>query len=269
MNTRPLTLIFGLFITSIVWAISNNVPHELLFLGKPVDPLCFSNVDSRSKVIDLNNCGITKEKLTKSGENRHLINAGFVGFDWQDPKASYSSQGLSYYKVFDAGGRHYWVYTVNNSSGSGDFTAINSVKVKQVGLLEVSHLMSGDRCNGGIHDVKERNQHLLFSVNITAYDFLTLTNDNPHQLKAYDDLAACATCCVANAFYEVDSSLIPKLNGVDLGSDADDPTKMVSQGRYQGCFNTLLAAHVLRGESTLNPAKLSQLVKEFNGKCVK
>lgn len=268
MNTHRITVILGLFISSIVWAVSSNVPHGLFFLAKPVDPLCFSNLNSRSKVIDLKNCGLAKEKLVISGENSYLINQGFIGFDWQDPKASYPSQGESYYKGFNAGGNHYWIYTVNNSGGSGDFTAINAVKVKKAGLLEVSNLMSGDRCNGGIQDVKERNHHLFFSVNITAYDFLTLANDNPHHLKAYDDLETCAACCAAKAFYEVDSALKPQLNGVDLGAYAIDPAEMASHSRYQACFNTLLASHVKQGESRLNVAKLRQLVQEFNKTCV-
>lgn len=269
MRSRHLTIIFGLFISSLVGAVSNNVPRELLYLAKPVDPLCFSNLDSRSTIIDLKSCGVIKAKLTISGQNRQLISDGFIGFDWKDSQASYPSQGSSYYKVFHAGEHHYWIYTINDGGGSGDFTAINWVGVKKPGLLQVNNLMAGDRCNGGIQDVKERNHHLFFSVNITAYDFLTLTHDNPHQLKAYDDLAACATCCVAKAFYDVDAELKPKLNGVDLGAHATNPAEMVSQGRYQGCFNALITSHVMKGESKLNLLKLRQLVNEFNETCVK
>lgn len=269
MISRHLTIIFCLLINCIVWAASNNVPLEFIFLAKPIDPLCFSNLDSHYKVIDLKNCGIAKNKLTITGENSHLINEGFVGFDWQDSKSSFSSQGSSYYKVFNTGGNYYWIYTVNSGGGSGDFTAINTVKIKKGGLLEVTNLMSGDRCNGGIQDVKERNHHLFFSVNITAYDFLILANNNPHHLKAYDDLASCATCCAAKALYEIDSALTPKLNGVDLGAHANNPAEMASQGRYQNCFNTLLASHVKHGKSRLNVSKLNQLVKKFNEICVK
>ena len=268
MNIKHFMVIFGLLINCLVFAVSNNVSSDLFFLAKPVDPLCFSNLDSHSKRIDLKNCGLTKEKLMRKGENSHLIKDGFVGFDWQDPKASYPSQGYSYYKVFNAGNHQYWIYTLNNGGGSGDFTAINFVQVKKPGILDVNNLMAGDRCNGGIQEVKESNHHLFFSVNITAFDFLSLLNDNPHQLKAYDDLASCATCCAAKALYEVNSELQLKLKGVNLGAEAENPAEMSTQGRYQACFNTIIASYAKRGNFKLTHSQFSHLVKQFNSTCV-
>lgn len=269
MIQRRVMVILNLLFTCAVWSLSNPIPKELFFLGKPADPLCFSDLESHSNIIDLKNCGLAKEKLTLKRQNISLLRKGFFGFDWKNTEDSYPSEGYSYYKIFPLGYYQYWIYTLNNRGGSGDFTAIKILTVKKEGQLLINTLVGGDRCNGGIQDVKEKNHHLLFSVNITAYDFLTLTQDNPHHLKAYDDLAACATCCAAKAFYDVDSTLKPQLKGVDLGDHANNLAEMSSQGRYQDCFNTLLASYVKRGDSRLNSLRLNQLINQFNQTCVK
>jgi hypothetical protein len=245
---------------------SENVPSNLMFSGKPVDSLCFFNLESNSNLIHLKNCGVIKEKFTITGHDDSLIKKGYIGFNWQDPDSK--SQGDSYYKIFSAGPNQYWIYTINNSGGSGVFTSINLVKPKNIDTLEIESIMSGDRCNGGVQDVAEHNKQLSYSVNLTASDFLSLANKNPHHIKAYDDLSACAVCCSAKAFYEVDSSLKPKLKYVELNQN-ETIADMPSQGTYQACFNKLLASYISKKEMKLNQEKLTNFVNQFNETCVK
>lgn len=261
-------LSFCLFASLSAPAVSAALPQALLFLNKPVDSLCFFNLESNSDKISLGNCGAAKEKVRVKGHNASLLNRGFIGYDWQASGTSYPSQGSSYYKPFDAGDQAWWIYTLNNGGGSGDFTAINLVKREKPDVLSIKGVMGGDRCNGGIQDVTEKNHHLVFSVNLTAYDFLPLVQDNPHGLKAYDDLSACAVCCAAKAFYEVDANLEPKLSYVDFSGHGANPEEMPQQGVHQACFNTLFAAYVTKGKLKLNEQQLKQFVKEFNATCI-
>lgn len=244
-----------------------QVPTDLMYLGKPIDSLCF-NLDANSNTIQLNTCGIKKEKYTLSSVNSDLIKKGYVGFDWKDTTASYPAEGYSYYKIFPADNQQYWIYTINNGGGSGEFTAINLVKRKNADTLAIKTIIGGDRCNGGIQDVQQQNNQLKFSVNLTAFDILALTNENPHQLKAYDDLAACAVCCFGKAYYEVNSSLALKLMYVELDT-SDNFDDLSTQGKYQQCFNELFKQYVTQGKTKLNEAQLKQFGKEFNEKCVK
>ena len=38
---------------SIAFALSQNVPGELMYLGKPIDPLCFFNIESKNDALNL------------------------------------------------------------------------------------------------------------------------------------------------------------------------------------------------------------------------
>jgi len=244
-----------------------SVPAELMYLNKPVDPLCFFDMESDSDQIVLKKCGIAKEKVQIKGQNADLLKKGFIGFNWQSTDTSYASQGSSYYKWFDAGNKAWWVYTLNNGGGSGDFTAINLVRRESPDSLSLKSVAGGDRCNGGVQDVSVSNNRLTYSVNLTAADFLPLANDNPHKLEAYDDLSACAVCCTAKAFYEVDTNLKPKLTYVDISGHGSNPDELSQQGRYQACFNKLFVAYVNKGEVKLDSSKLKAFVKEFNQTC--
>lgn len=246
---------------------SEKVPADLIYLGKPIDSLCFYN-EERTTLINLNDCGIKKEKYMATGQDNDLIKNGYIGFNWKDTNASFSLKGYSYYKFFPASDNSYWVYTMNNGGGSGDFTAINLMQRKNEDTIEVNTIDSGDRCNGGIQDVKKEGDHLIFSANLTASDFLAIINQNPHHLKAYDDLAACAICCTGKAFYDVIPNSLPKLNYIDLGT-TNNIEEMPSQGKYQSCFNKLIARYVSSGKNKLNEFQLKTLITEFNEKCVK
>ena len=257
---------FSLFIGS-VGAVPevDSFPTDMMFADKSIDSLCFADWEDSASLVYLNNCGITKLNYTLNGVNDALINKGFIGYDWTDAKNQ--SNGYSYYKFFSAEDHFYWIYTINNSGGSGHFTAIDLVKRKNPEQFKIEEIVSGDRCNGGIQDVEEHNKHLSFSINLTPYDFLTLAHDNSHQLKALEDLSACATCCTARAYYEVDINSDPKLKYVNIGKRST--AKMPDQGLYQGCFNRLLSAYISKGELQFDDTKLKAFVSEFNQACVK
>ena len=259
--------VFGYFLFLSLFAakVCADVPEDLMFHNKPIDALCFFNLEG--KVINLKKCGLAEEKYVFKGQNSKLIEKGFIGYDWQNPEFQGSAEGYSYYKFFNAGKNLYWLYTVNSGGGSGEFTAINLVKRKTTNTLEMTTLSSGDRCNGGSQDVSEKNNHLTFSVNLTAYDFIALSKKSSPTIKAYDDLAACAVCCVAKAFYEVNSNAQIQLKYIDLGSIKTE--EMSQQGTRQSCFNKLFASYITLSKTKLKKNILDEFAIKFDQMCMK
>lgn len=247
-----------------------DFPNKLLYANQPIDPLCFEQKENTS----LKNCGISTNREDKiTGHNQKLLNEGFVGFDyvWSDTKnPSYQAQSYSYYKAFPLQNDTYLIYSVYSGGGSGSFSALHIVK-RTGDDLKINTLTVGDRCNGGIENVKLKNKIFSYDVNITPFDFLTIANDNPHQLQAYDALAACAACCAGTASYERPQDFAngeEKLISAHLNSSPEDITGM-SQGTYQACFNQIYIQYKKSGKDVLNSQELKKFTQLFNQQCVK
>ncbi len=260
--------IFWFFLFSNLFAAKINavVPADLMFDNKPIDPLCFFNLEG--KTIDLKKCGLEKEKYVIKRRNSQLMAKGYIGYNWQDPQFPDSAEGYSYYKFFNAGENRYWLYTINSGGGTGEFTAIHEVKRKNADTLEIETLADGDRCNGGLQDVAEINNHLNFSQNLTAYELIALSKKLDPNVKAYDDLAACAVCCAAKAYYEVSSNAHLKLSYVDLKT-IDEAKEIPDQGLLQSCFNQLITSYITVGKTKLKQNMLDELTAKFNQTCKK
>lgn len=253
--------VFFTFFPAIVCA---EVPADLLFHKKKIDALCFFNMEGNPHEINLNQCGAAKAKYVITGRNAELIGKGYIGYNWHDSGTDGSMQGYSYYKFFNAGEGRYWLYTVNSGGGSGEFTSVYLLKRKNSDTLEIKSLSEGDRCNGGVQDVSELNNELTFSANLTAYDFISLSKKSSSSIKAYDDLAACAVCCVAKAYYTVKLNKQPQFNYVAL--EHVNPGDMPEQGTHQLCFNKLLASY--GGKTQLKLKQLDEFALQFNQRCM-
>ncbi len=243
-----------------------SVPKDLMLNNKPIDALCFFNMEGNSKTINLNNCGRSKYKYVIKGQNTMLSKKGFIGYVWQDPSLNGATEGYSYYKIFNAGNHHFWLYTVNSGGGSGEFTAIQLIERKNANTLETQAITGGDRCNGGLQNVSETKHQLTYSVNLTAYDFMELAKNHNPSLKAYDDLAACAVCCVAKAVYAIGVDSKPQLQHIVLGN-LKNAEEMPNQGKQQACFNKLLAAYAKSGKTHFKQNTLNEFVNKFNQTC--
>lgn len=242
-------------------------PEALMFHEKPIDPLCFYNKEDEPQAIDLNKCGLAEKKYVEKGHDSELIAKGYIGYNWNDPEFQGAAEGYSYYKYFNAGKDLYWIYTINSGGGSGSFTALHLAKRTAPTRLEVKTLFSGDRCNGGIQDVTESNNQLTFSVNLTVYDLVTLSKKYSSAIRPYDDLAACAICCIAKAFYEVDSKLQPQLKYVEL-NNANNDEELPQQGVHQPCFNKLFLSYIAAGKTKMQHNMLDEFVDKFNQQCM-
>jgi len=253
--------------------LGSQFPSALLYQGKPIDPLCLSDASDLSKPINLAKCGLATEKGYKfTNYNQDLIKQGFFGFDYEYrlDNATGTYHGYSYYKSYGMANGADIIYLINNSGGSGQFSALYSVK-RNGNLLQVKSYDGGDRCNGGITDVKRDNNQLTYHQNLTSYDLFALANDNPHKLSAYSDLEACAACCVATVVLKHDlknDTSEQQFVSVDLTSYPIDPKNPPQQGKYQACFNNFLL-QAEANKKSLSPNDLAQLVKKFNLECLK
>ncbi len=243
-------------------------PNDMKFNGKPIDSLCFDINESEQKMIYLQHCGAKQMKYQITGKNSYLAKKGFIGFNWKNSEVSDALEGASYYQFFVASDKQYWVYTLNNGGGTGDFTSIKLVERNHPDTLIVKDIIdSGDRCNGGIENVSVKNHALTFSVNLTAYDLIQSADKKSPAIKAYDDLAACAVCCVAKAFYTIKATdPDPQLTHISLNTM--QPTEMPDQGKYASCFNNLLTTFSSKHKKVLNQADINDFADQFNQSCV-
>ncbi len=244
-----------------------NLPSDMIFEGHPIDSLCF-NTENNTQTIDLRQCGAKYEKYLNKGQNTYLTNQGFIGYDWQDSSIPSASEGYSYYQFFPAKDKQYWVYAINNGGGTGVFTTIYLAQRKDTNTFTIKNITgSGDRCNGGIEDVAEKNHSLTFSVNLTSYDLVASADKKLPAIKAYDDLAACAVCCVAKAFYTVnDANSGPQFTYVTL--DKTTNADLPDQGKYAACFNKLLTSYIDKKQTVFNQEKINAFADQFNRMCV-
>jgi hypothetical protein len=257
-------------IASIVQAAHMPVAYftaDLRYNNKPIDPLCFFNLGATDNKINLKNCGITQAGYTITGDNLPLTKDGFYGFNYKNPQSSSSASGFSYYKVLDAGNHYYWIYTANNSGGSGDFTGIYLFFRNNEDTATLTKIAGGDRCNGGISHIEQTNYDLEYSVNMTPFDFLTMANYNHFNLKPYEDLAGCATCCAAKVHYIIDRDLQPRFQRVELDKNINAEA-LSTQGKQQACFNKLYGNFQRIGLTDLNEKGLHRFADEFHYLCL-
>ena len=262
-----LKIISMLLLSILLSSFACAAPEDLMVNNQAIDSLCFFNLESNTKIINLKRCGLNKQKFTIKGQNEHLIQKGFIGYDIQSSEPSTQPAGYSYYKFFKAGEHQYWIYTVNNGGGSGDFTAIQLVRRKNASQLATKGIAGGDRCNGGVQDVSIKNNQVSYSVKLTAYDLIALSKISISSNKSYNDLSSCAICCVAKAVYKANTTA-SELQYIDLAK-IKNATAMPQQGRLQECFNKLFVSYVKSGETKLPKAEFDTFVKKFNQTCLK
>jgi hypothetical protein len=242
-------LILGLvfFISSNLFAAS-TLPASLMYNNKPIDALC---IYEATKNTELSKCGVNAVTGREiDGSNASMLAKGYTGFNYKQNNMG-PTHGESYYRVLCKQGKSDIIYTIDSSGGSGDFTAIKLL-TRNKNTITVKTLDAGDRCNGGINNVLVNNHVLMYRVNITPWDFLAMNNDNPLQLRAYDDLAACAACCAGTATY---------YRNYTLSADFVPPKP------YQRCFDKVIGGYIAKHKTILSAKEFREFTEFFNQTC--
>lgn len=252
-------------------AIPANFPKDLLYKGQPINPFCFADffyTNNKKDTMDLKKCEkkLKKSNLVVTTRDEERIKQGYVGYDY-DQKPNH---GYSYYKPYGSVNGGQIIYLIHSGGGSGQFSSLYLV-TRTKNKIQLETLASGDRCNGGVLDVKQDGQKLTYTVNLTAYDFLDLAQNNPHNLNAYADLEACAACCKATAIFEreLDHLNDAKLFYIDLTAYPIEAKNIAQQGTYQVCFDKLLLDAESSGKKYYDTDELKKFTQMFNDQCVK
>lgn len=256
---------FNLFKLSLIFIISNsclaqNFPVGMIYNNKPIDPLCFDHEDSLNTTIDLKKCGIEANETIINTNNNYF--SGFTGFDyrWMDKEDhTLTSQNYAYYKAFPGINGQSIIYLLTSGGGSGRFSSLLLVK-RNGDKLKTKFLQGGDRCNGGIEKVEVKDDKLIYEVNITPYDMVSITTTG---LKI-EELVSCSICCTGVAVYERNLKNIKKkkLIAVKLTNPNIDRAKGI-----QACFNQLVNQYHNRGNTTLSPVGLDRFVSTLQADC--
>ena len=128
------------------------------------------------------------------------------------------------YKIEVNNGNTYVINMFYSSSGSGEFTDIKLIEIKNNVINTIESIADGDRWQHGIisENIQFRDNNLYYSELITAYHIMDWSGRNL-DLGAYSD---CMICCVGSANYKYNPKtrikefinielLLDKLDGSD------------------------------------------------------
>ena len=267
VSIKLLSAVFFMMASIQVFSETQDLSSSLIYDGKPIDAMCFTE----SKRASLKNCGIHFEKdMEKTGQNQQLKKQDYIGYEYHVKNAGPTS-GYSYYRPIAHFENKNVILTVSSGGGSGAFTAIKTVE-RTGDKLKIQNYDMGDRCNHGIFDVKQDNQQITYRAHITPFDFLTLANDNPRKLQAYNDLEACAACCAGTIL--ISRPLNKNFSkativSVDFSHYSLNEGGETRKKPYQGCFKSLIATYKAKHETVLTLAELKVFVRQFDQQCVK
>jgi hypothetical protein len=251
-----------------------HAANDFTYKGQPIPALCLDSLrddmlqsePEKKASIELKTC-YKKPGYKPQGKSADLIRKGFVGFNYTHKDSGlYTLHGSSYYKVLGKYKDSYVIYTIHSGGGSGEFTSLIVVKRQDDTLVLENTLAAGDRCNGGIEDPSLKGTTLTYKQKISPADFLDLSKDNPHKLQAYDDLAACAVCCIGSATFESDFANAT-FKSISLDKDAGNNNASI-QGKYQPCFDKLIIKYKKQGKSKMSEEELKEFMTKFNSTCI-
>lgn len=252
-------------------ALADNLPKELMHQNQPINSTCFFNLSEKNPTVELDKCysELKNKKVTK--QDKKLIDQGYVGFDYDwsfDPKSP-ASQCYSYYKYLGRSDGSSVIFTLNNGGGTGQFSSLSLVK-RDGASIKVKNYDGGDRCNGGLFDVKNENQKIIYKVNLTPYDLLTFKSDaKMKKIKAYKDIDACAACCVASATYSRDLNHFDKATLLAINLKAGSVANYAEDESIQACFNDVFINYTKNGKQQLNEQQLKKFTQDFHARCMK
>ena len=163
-----------------------------------------------------------------------------------------------------------------NSGGTGQFSEIYLLqRAPASGHNEV--LLSGeliggggDRCNGGVEEVKLiEGRALEVDFNITPLDLVSEAGEEAAE-QAFDDLLSCAICCTGTVRRRLDlASKKETMISATITQFVGDETAAGGSRSVQACFDGVVRASARSLPHTFSPAEITTLVQSFLKTCLK
>lgn len=233
---------------------------EFAYKGDPVDPRCFL-YGQETGTVALESCtGNTVRNADYPVTTDSPVNdpERGVGYDFAGEEGP---RGYVYYKIIGKMDNQFVVLINSNMGGTGQFSSLRRVSLENGVLRTQAIIAGGDRCNGGIASASMNAANISYSRMLTPYDLIELSGGNREtRFDAYDDIAACAACCVAEANYTN-----ADLTGVTLTLE---PSEIPGdQDQKNQCFyNAYSQAYKQMGVS-LDTGKLAEFGRKFAQRC--
>ena len=236
--------------------LSIQLPGELIKDDKPIPPKCFYNLivnDTKNMVIDLTSspCMHYSDKL-----DQHMLKKNWLGYELDDEQPVMRMPYIYYKFIAQQPDSKYIILLNWGGGGTGSFTNLITVQLKQDKLSITKYIAGGDRCFGGIENVSYNNQ-LSYQVQTTPEMLVDPFNKLSLKQKSIE---YCAVCCVGK---------MNIVNGKDKSFQFNGYIPSVSQGNYQQqCFNNLISSFGAKHKSNISSSQVNQLRSEFNRICV-
>ena len=237
--------------------------QDLVYQGKPIDPMCFMTMEQDPAVgVDLQECTGSAEtsEYGKVVGGLKVQPDGTRGYDFECTEGCMSDPYVMYEYIGRLKNGHDVVRVDTSGGGTGRFSDVREVEIKDNRLIS-SNMHGGDRCNGGIESASIQNGSLHYSMNVTPFDLVEMSGGNQAGFQAYEDIMACAVCCVGTANYEDE-----KLVSVTLTQDPKD-TSPEGLGPKDACFYGTYNETYRAGKTTLNADALKAFGVKFNERC--
>lgn len=234
------------------------------YQGKPIDPICFNFPGDASgdEPIDLATCtgsaGSDEYSIPENG--LETFDNGAIGYTFKCEGGCMRQPFVSYKHLGQVGDAHA-VMVESSGGGTGVFTTLALYQLADGKLTRTKAIAGGDRCNGGIENAVVKDNKLHFSMNITPFDMIEISKGNDAGFEAYDDIQACAVCCVGQVNY-VDDQMV----SVTL---TQDPKEIVNEdlGPKDACFFGTYNETYFAGKTTLDQTALNAFGQTFHQRC--
>lgn len=237
----------------------DGIPRSFFYNGKPISPVCFMQASSE---VSLAACGVKTQTDDgyKIPAEASAKQDGFYGYDFECAEGCMSTPYL-YYRHLGMKGDNHVVQVASSGGGTGHFTDVRVISIDSGIMTTREMLAGGDRCNGGIAKASVKDDAVSFSQYVTPFDVIQLSDGNQAGFKAYDDIQACAACCVGEADYTDGNLTALRLTR--------DPEEIVAEdlGPKDACFFGSYNESYNSGVTTLDHDKLLAFGRTFNGRC--
>lgn len=219
-----------------------------------IPPACLWKMITQNKSrlnLDIDDC--SKLAIEK---NPYMQKQGFIGGEIHSTKPVMKSISIFYKVAGIAKSGEKILEVLWSGGGSGNFSDILYITKNKNQLLVTKQISGGDRCNGGISNVKLSNGKLSYQTNATPYALVT----QGKQEVAIDErikLADCAICCIGK--FQINDN---KLRSFEWNGEIPSEPEQQSL-----CLSNLLK-HATEKQKKIDAVMLRQLQKSWFEKCL-
>lgn len=263
---RIAVFLLTLLAANVAWAqqivTGNAAARQFLYNGKPIHPLCVDFPQERSSrrgPFPLVKCSDTKVVPTSHPD-------GWLEAEYprEDGAFFVSSAPFISYKILAKKGDRFLIGSESSGGGSGQFSALLWVRLKDKDIGVSKDEVGGDRCAGRLSNYVTDGSAIRFDVDTPATQILSLSGvqidaSTTGQLRTgYQD-------CDGTAQYRYDL-ITEKMELTSVKLNVPDAPEDAARNP-QACFDRLVRRYERNRKTTLNPNELKEFGRAFVSTC--